>query len=69
MSFERTLNRNMIKKQTKEHNEGVPKKYRRNISDIWHYFQEQKYGTDEYIKIIKRNEKKYKKRGKRVGKR
>ena len=41
MSFERTLNRNMIKKQTKEHNEGVAKKYRRNVADIWHYFQEQ----------------------------
>ena len=69
MSFERTLNRNMIKKQTKEHNQGVPKKYRRNIADIWHYFQEEKYGIEEYSRIIKNNRKKYKKRGKKIGKR
>lgn len=58
MSLERVINRNMIKRQTKEHNEGVAKRYRTKVSDVWHYFQEKRYGKENYTSIIRNNKKK-----------
>lgn len=39
MSLERKIARTQLKKQFKEHNKGVAKKYRTKFSDFWKWYQ------------------------------
>lgn len=42
MSFQRKIERNQLKKQWKEHNKGVSKKYRSDFRGFWKWFQKNK---------------------------
>lgn len=44
MSFQRKIERNQLKKQWKEHNKGVDKKYRADFKGFWNWFQKKKRG-------------------------
>lgn len=44
MSFQRKIERNQLKQQWKEHNQGVAKKYRPEFKGFWAWFQKRKRG-------------------------
>ena len=44
MSLQRKVERNQLKKQWKEHNEGVPKKQRAEFREFWNWYQKKKRG-------------------------
>ena len=54
-SLERKIERNQLKKQWKEHNEGVPKKQRAEFKGFWKWFQK----TKKHKKPIKVKRKKW----------
>ena len=44
MSFQRKIERNQLKKQWKDHNKGVAKRYRSEFRGFWKWFQKKKRG-------------------------
>lgn len=44
MSFQRKIERNQLKKQWKDHNKGVAKRYRSELKGFWKWFQKKKRG-------------------------
>lgn len=42
MSFQRKVERNQLKQQWKEHNQGVAKKYRPEFKRFWHGFKKER---------------------------
>lgn len=44
MSLQRKVERNQLKKQWKEHNKGVAKRYRSDFKGFWKWFQKRKRG-------------------------
>lgn len=44
MSLQRKIERNQLKQQWKEHNEGVPKKQRADFKGFWNWYQKRKRG-------------------------
>ena len=44
MSLQRKIERNQLKKQWKEHNEGVSKKQRSEFKGFWKWYQKKKRG-------------------------
>lgn len=44
MSLQRKIERNQLKKQWKEHNKGVAKRYRSDFKGFWNWFQKKKRG-------------------------
>ena len=42
MSFQRKIERTQLKRQFKEHNQGVAKKHRTEFKDFWKWYQKKK---------------------------
>lgn len=55
ISIFRSINRKNIKKEVKEHNVGISKKYRMKMSDAWNQFQDKKYGKEIHTAILIKN--------------
>jgi hypothetical protein len=44
MSLQRKIERTQLKRQFKEHNKGVSKRYRTKFTDFWKWYQKRKRG-------------------------
>lgn len=44
MSLQRKIERTQLKKQWKEHNQGVAKRYRADFKGFWNWYQKRKRG-------------------------
>ena len=46
MNFQRKIERNQLKKQFKNYNKGIAKKYRTNFADFWKKYKKGKKGNE-----------------------
>lgn len=55
ISIFRSINRKRIKEQVKEENNGISKKNRMKVKDVWNYFQDRRYGAGVHTAILINN--------------
>ena len=61
MSFQRKIERTQLKRQFKEHNQGVAKKHRTEFKDFWKWYQKKK--KQKPVKIKRRKWISFRKKG------